>query len=218
MSSPKDYVLEITPSIGSKPVETLNLLKFTVKNKKDDVLTRYQVHLVVVLSSILLGYLKNQIKTDDIVSLNYKALALLSTTQISIILGLITLLALVSSKQVPEDTVTVMKGIGIQLSSKKAWRFQNQKESFIPLNSTIDLVIHEGFHKYGQVIFYLCILTRATTSGKKNNDNIIKVAFPEFLPRKDILLEVWKMSRVLLFGDTKRYWRRVPGQGLKQVH
>ena len=54
----------------------------------------------------------------------------------------------------------------------------------------IDLVIHEGFHDYGQVIFYLCVLTKAN-----NDKNPITIVFPEFLPRKDILLTVWRLSR-----------------------
>ena len=57
----------------------------------------------------------------------------------------------------PEDTLIVMRGIGIQLQSKKMWRFQSS-DSFIPINNMIDLVIHEGFHDYGQVIFlFMCL-------------------------------------------------------------
>ena len=124
-----------------------------------------------------------------------------------LVVGIVLLLCL----QTPEDTLIVMRGIGIQLQSKKMWRFQSS-DSFIPINNMIDLVIHEGFHDYGQVIFYLCVLTKAN-----NDKNPITIVFPEFLPPKDILLTVWRLSRELLFGSTKRYWRRVPGQGLKQV-
>lgn len=109
-----------------------------------------------------------------------------------------------------EDSMVVIKEVGIQLDSKKPFRLFDggPSHTFIPSSDIIDLVIHEGFHGYGQVIFYMCILT-------KNADSPINVVFPQVLPRHDTLLEVRNKSRQVLFGKT-RFWRRVPGQGLKE--
>lgn len=131
----------------------------------------------------------------------------------SIIIGLVLIGILALCRQQRQDVLVVMKGIGVQLNSRSNWKFVNKsdKNVFIPLTNIIDLVIHEGFHGYGQVIFYMCVLTKNT----KDND-MIKVVFSELLPRKDILVQVWKQSRNVLFNGN-RYWRRIPGQGLKPV-
>lgn len=122
-----------------------------------------------------------------------------------------------------QDELLVMKNIGIQLNSKTNWKFftKADKNMFIPHSNIIDLVIHEGFYGYGQVIFYMCILTKNGSNNgtftQNKTEEMIKVVFSELLPRKEILLTVWKQSREMLFGTNKRYFRRVPGQGLKLV-
>ncbi|RLV91616.1 hypothetical protein JA1_003751 [Spathaspora sp. JA1] len=210
MSSPKDFSLEVTPPLNDVNVESLNLIKFTVKNKKVDLILKNKSVILLILSGILIAYITNIIISDNF------EVSHISKVQYGLVLPLIATIILVLLRQQPEDTMIVMKGIGVQLVTKKKWRFQNSSQSFIPIKDMIDLVIHEGFHKYGQVIFYLCILTRSSEQSNVE-ENIIKIIFPEFLPRKDILLKVWKSSRQLLFGSPNRYWRRVPGQGLKQV-
>lgn len=204
MSSSKNYKLEISPSINqTSATESQNLLKFTVRNDRPSKIITYRLPIIVLLASLTVANIiqnLEQVKNYDIDASHHGILLIL-------VVGIVLLLCL----QTPEDTLIVMRGIGIQLQSKKMWRFQSS-DSFIPINNMIDLVIHEGFHDYGQVIFYLCVLTKAN-----NDKNPITIVFPEFLPRKDILLTVWRLSRELLFGSTKRYWRRVPGQGLKQV-
>ncbi|KAK6877665.1 Phosphatidylinositol N-acetylglucosaminyltransferase subunit gpi15 [Candida tropicalis] len=203
MSSPKNYKLEIVPPLHLSPKESRNLLKFTVRHQSSKrlIIAKYSLLILVVTSLVTyISYHIDNIRNGELELLNY----------FTIILQ-IALIGAFYSLQPPEDSITVMKGIGIQLNSKKLWKFQSY-DSFIPIENMIDLVIHEGFHEYGQVIFYLCVLTKA--NGDKNS---ITVVFPEFLPRKDILLTVWTLSRELLFGSTQRYWRRVPGQGLKQV-
>ena len=215
MSSPKDYVLEITPKLDETKVESTNLIKFTVRNKKDDPAIKFRVPLLVTITSVTVGYMLSIIGSDFTKFENQ--LMHLKVHQLGIIGVHLLMILFLSLKQVPEDSFIIMKDIGLQSVSKKAWRFQNDVETFIPLSNIIDLVLHEGFHGYGQVIFYLCILTKSDSINKKN-ENVIKVVFPEFLPRKEILLQVWKLSRELLFGKTRRYWRRVPGKGLQQIN
>lgn len=215
MSSSKDYALEITPSVENG-VASLNLIKFTVRHKEVSSLVTYKYHLIGVLQAILLAviyfYWHNFLFNLGVVAV---ALAFLELA--------------VFIRQTPEDTIIAMKDIGIQSISKKVWGFKT--ETFIPINNIIDLVIHEGFHEYGQCIFYLCALTKSNTVdfelaldaklnavGSTAYNDVIKVFFPEFLPRKDVLLEVWRLSREMLFGESRKYWRRVPGQGLKQIN
>lgn len=124
--------------------------------------------------------------------------------------------------QESEDTILVMRDIGIQLTSNGGWKFSgSRRETFIPRNSIIDLVVHEAFHGYGEVIFYLCVLKKPNNANRdsllrSHDDQTIYVVFPNTLPSKKVLIKVWKTSREVLFGDSRRYWRRVPGKGLRE--
>lgn len=122
------------------------------------------------------------------------------------------------SRRRPCDTLLVMKNVGIQLKLERAWHFQSNQERFIPVKNIIDIVIHEGFHGYGQVIFHLCVLMKASETDRYGDEsNPIALVFPQILPRKETIIPVWRESRKLLFGDVPRYWRRVPGKGLTPV-
>lgn len=162
---------------------------------------------------------------DYIESNDAKTNNLLANGIIVAILALV--MALLYSRQEKLDNILIMNDVGIQLNSQSSWKFSlnGNTSHFIPISNVIDLVIHEGFHGYGQVIFYMCVLTKTENTNHNNinnltlnNDNMIKIVFPQFLPRKDILMTVWKDSRRVLFGESKRYWRRVPGQGLKECY
>lgn len=135
---------------------------------------------------------------------------------------LIIILMVLFNWQESEDTLLIMRDIGIQLTSNGGWKFSgNRKETFIPRKSIIDLVVHEAFHGYGEVIFYLCVLKKPNNANndsllRSHDDQTIYVVFPNILPSKEILIKVWKTSRKVLFGDSRRYWRRVPGKGLRE--
>lgn len=123
---------------------------------------------------------------------------------------------LLMTMQQPSDSLMIIEDMGVQLMSTSRWKFWNRVDrDFVPLSDIIDIVIHEGFHGYGQVIYYMCVLTRAKGSGGDGNG--VKVVFPNFLPRKDILLQVWKQSRTMLYGEMRKHYRRVPGLGLREV-
>lgn len=234
MSSPKNYSLEIFPSNVNPDV---NVKKFVVKDKDNYFVYHLRTPLIYFTSSLIIAYLggvfayvyepsMHPLDRDGIsrllASYNYNHLLVLS--------GLVLLDVLLFMRQVREDTMIVMKDIGIQLNSEGGWKYfgkSNERNCFIPQTEIMDLVIHEGFLGFGQVIFYMCILTKSNgsvsssdeTKDDKNssfNENVIKIVFPAFLPRKDILLQVWKESREVLFGSSRRYFRRVPGQGLKE--
>lgn len=216
MSSIKNYDLQIEPSVDIKDdLSHHNLLKFTVRNNDVDFLYRYKYLIAAITFSSFIVYAYSIISVENLLSFNINSLQLKNWL---ILTGLLLLTGLALSKVRPEDSAIILKDIGVQLISKKSWKFQNTVKVFVPLNDIIDLVVHEGMHGYGQVIFYLCILTKSNDLDKNSLENCIKIIFPEFLPRKDILIKVRKLSRDLLFANSRRYFRRVPGQGLKQIH
>lgn len=223
MSSRKDFVLNITL------VDSKNLATYTVLNKPSRFLTYWKVPLVAVLCGILVlfvlrlaeeaGYVFEALDiyiplaeiflanaegwardVPVLQSLTSAALRKLCLTGTIVALSLI-VLALISLQE-PQDSMMIIKDMGIQLSSRDRWGFTEQE--FIPLSDTIDIVIHEGFYGFGQVIFYMCVLTLPKhKSGAEENG--IKVVFPNFLPRKSILVDVCRQSREMLYGTTKRY-------------
>lgn len=237
MSSEKDYVLEISPD-GSR-----NLVTFTVKRKTPFFHKHMRLPLITVLVAF---FLPHTIRTLDeygavdsmpfltkfglhidfleeflenlaewIALPMFDETRLVRAALLAVFLGAIAALVCL---QEPSDSLMVVKDMGVQMSSKTRWRVLNgsNNKEFIPLSDVIDIVVHEGFHGFGQVIFYMCVLTKAkSTSSVEGNG--IKVVFPNFLPRKDILLQVWKHSRETLYGETRRHFRRVPGQGLREV-
>lgn len=219
MSSNKNYLLEVSTDEGK------NLLTFTVRARP----SHFHKYVRIPLASVLSAYLLPQMYmvVQKFMKSGYDIAALLKEVstfekisgQHPAFLSFIgVLIVILLSIQEQSDSLIVMEDMGVQLSSRKRWRFGNRgsNKDFIPRSDIIDIVIHEGFLGYGQVIFYMCILTRAE-EGSGSSGNGIKVVFPNFLPRKDILLQVWKQSRKMLYGDTRRHFRHVPGQGLREV-
>lgn len=224
MSSPKQFSLEILPDDAD------NLVTFTVKNKP----LLFSKYVRVPIISVLVAYLLATLISYAQVARTVLWLFLNSdfhrnalwffrggyahhTDAIAALLISVVVVVLLCLQETA-DTIIVMKHLGVQISSKSKWRFLNHRNNkeFIPLSEIIDIVIHEGFHGYGQVVFYMCVLTKAQGQGSAEG-NGIKVVFPNFLPRKDILLQVWRHSRRILYGDQRRHFRHVPGQGLREV-
>ncbi|CAK7890689.1 hypothetical protein CAAN3_01S00870 [[Candida] anglica] len=241
MSSGKDFILDIVPKEASPDS---SVVKFIVKDRESAFCKYIRTPLLGILGSILcayFAYVTSKVYTPNQSILTLEGLKYLSTQYETrdLIMGVVLsiIILMIYLRQERQDSMVVMKDIGIQLNSQGRWRLigkNTDKNCFIPQTEIIDLVIHEGFHGFGQVIFYMCILTKSQNSNNdtskvkeqikinnKNcnqNESIIKIAFPGFLPRKDILVEVWKQSRNVLFGASRRYWRRVPGQGLKECN
>lgn len=219
--SSKDYILDITPKDVDK-----NVTKFTVR-ERPNAFYKYKTGLMVAILAVAIGYI------NYLVYAKGQRLIFEINKDNGLIAFLFIVALFLYCHQQQEESIVVIKNIGIQLHSQSRWKFlsKHDKNVFIPLVNIIDLVIHEGFYGYGQVIFYMCILTKNSKTKKidelgfryndnedsytKPKDDIIKVVFSDMLPRKDILLQVWQQSREILFGPTKRYWRRVPGQGLR---
>lgn len=205
MLSPKDYILEITPAIDV--VDDHNMLQFTIRHRNLGVLDDHKLAICAITVTVVVTFILEILGWIEL-----KQLEVGSWIRAAAVLVASAGVLVVAFKQEPLDSIMVMKDIGLQLELKLPWRFQSPIRHFVPLDQIIDLVLHEGFHNYGQVIFYLVILTKPSGG----SSDIIRVVFPKFLPRKDVLLKVRSLSRDLLFGK-KLYWRRVPGKGLQQI-
>lgn len=222
MSSDKNYLLKVSADEGK------NLLTFTVsahpshffKHVRIPLITVLVAYLVPQVYELLREFQKSNCNLAGVISGNIDTaiLGAYGHWHLGALAGVFGLIVILISLQEQSDGLMVMEDMGVQLSSQKGWRVFNRgsNKEFIPRSDIIDIVIHEGFHGYGQVIFYMCILTK-TKEGGSSEGNGIKVVFPNFLPRKDMLLQVWKQSRKMLYGDTRRHFRRVPGQGLREV-
>lgn len=224
MSSLKRYTLEVLPD------DDENLVTFTVKSNPLFFLKYIRVPLISILAAYLVPTLilhaqDNRLLLWPSVSLDFQQKAqwflrggYAYYIDFTVALLISAVVVLLLCLQDSSDSIIVMKHLGVQISSKSRWRFLNHRNNkeFIPLSEIIDIVIHEGFHGYGQVIFYMCVLTKAQGLGNAEG-NGIKVVFPNFLPRKDILLQAWRHSRKILYGDHRRHFRHVPGQGLREI-
>ncbi|OBA23751.1 hypothetical protein METBIDRAFT_37239 [Metschnikowia bicuspidata var. bicuspidata NRRL YB-4993] len=227
MSSAKDYAFEIVTSANQSSV------KFIVRNKPSFFARHLRVPVAFTLLACLVpqgletlhawrehGWHAFSPPVAQLVQLALRphsvlpgilgnALAWLPWT------AAVAAILLLLSLEEASDTLMVMGDLGVQISSRSKWKLLNvgRHGKFVPISEIIDIVIHEGFHGYGQVVYYMCVLTRDKGLG----GNAVQVIFPHFLPRKEILLQVWKLSRQMLYGKTRRHYRHVPGQGLTEV-
>ncbi|KAF2753339.1 hypothetical protein EJ05DRAFT_211830 [Pseudovirgaria hyperparasitica] len=88
-----------------------------------------------------------------------------------------------------EESLLVLRGLGIQTSSSSATYLSSSVTRFIPTTSIQDIFIHEAFKGF-QVRFYLAVVV----SGEED----VVVVFPKLLPRRQILEEVWRGTRKCL--------------------
>lgn len=91
-----------------------------------------------------------------------------------------------------EESLTVLRGLGVQTSSSAATFLQSPSSQFIPTSAIQDIIIHEAFRGF-EVRFYLAIVVK----GEKD----VVVVFPSLLPRRAILEEVWRGTRRCLWDS-----------------
>lgn len=113
-----------------------------------------------------------------------------------------------------EESLLVIRGLGIQTSSSSATYLSKTARRFIPTTQIQDIVIHEAFKGF-EVRFYLAVIVE----GEPNVvvvfpvSMLVRLFLPEvchllidmlqkLLPRRAILEEVWRGSRHCLY-DTK---------------
>ncbi|KLJ06395.1 phosphatidylinositol glycan, class H [Blastomyces silverae] len=89
-----------------------------------------------------------------------------------------------------EESLLVIRGLGVQTSTSSATYLSTASTRFIPTTQIQDIVIHEAFKGF-EVKFYLAIIVE----GESN----VVVVFPNLLPRRSILEDVWKGARKCLY-------------------
>lgn len=109
-----------------------------------------------------------------------------------------------------EESILVMRNIGIELTTKKPSMFfllgkANRNittELFIPVNDIVDIIIHEAFVGF-EVIFYMLIIR---SSARK-----LTIVFGELLPRRHQLELVLRGARKTLFYGRNDNKLKIPG-------
>ena len=89
-----------------------------------------------------------------------------------------------------EESITLLRGLGVQTSTSSSTYLQTPTTRFIPTTSIQDIFIHEAFKGF-EVRFYLMIVVEG--------EGEVVVVFPTLLPRRDILEVVWKGARGCLW-------------------
>ena len=93
-----------------------------------------------------------------------------------------------------EESLTLLRGLGLQTSTSSATYLRTPTTRFIPTTSIQDIFIHEAFKGF-EVRFYLAIVVK--------DEKDVMVVFPMLLPRRVILEEVWRGARACLYGSEK---------------
>ncbi|OCK87396.1 uncharacterized protein K441DRAFT_691178 [Cenococcum geophilum 1.58] len=89
-----------------------------------------------------------------------------------------------------EESLLVLRSLGIQTSASSPTYLSTATTRFIPATSIQDIFIHEAFKGF-EVRFYLAIVVQG-------EDDVV-VVFPNLLPKRQILEEVWRGARACLY-------------------
>lgn len=89
-----------------------------------------------------------------------------------------------------EESLMVIRGLGIQTSTSSSMYWSSAATRFIPTTQIQDIVIHEAFKGF-EVRFYLTIIVEG--------ESTVVVVFPNLLPKRMILEEVWRGARQCLY-------------------
>ncbi|PGH10892.1 hypothetical protein AJ80_07335 [Polytolypa hystricis UAMH7299] len=89
-----------------------------------------------------------------------------------------------------EESLLVIRGLGVQTSTSSASYFATASTRFIPTTQIQDIVIHEAFKGF-EVRFYLAIIVEGEADAV--------VVFPNLLPQRLILENVWRGARKCLY-------------------
>ncbi|KAK5175806.1 uncharacterized protein LTR77_000946 [Saxophila tyrrhenica] len=98
---------------------------------------------------------------------------------------------LIFRKGYTEESLLVIRGLGVQTSTSSPSYLWTSSTRFIPTSSIQDIFIHEAFKGF-EVRYYLTIVV--------DGENDVVVVFPNILPRREILENVWRGARSCLYG------------------
>ncbi|KAL4862534.1 hypothetical protein BDV12DRAFT_42166 [Aspergillus spectabilis] len=91
-----------------------------------------------------------------------------------------------------EESLLVIRGLGIQTSTSSPTYLSKAATRFIPTTEIQDIVIHEAFRGF-EVRFYLAVVVVGEPE--------VVVVFPKLLPNRAKLEEVWRGSRHCLYDS-----------------
>ncbi|PWY80377.1 phosphatidylinositol N-acetylglucosaminyltransferase [Aspergillus sclerotioniger CBS 115572] len=91
-----------------------------------------------------------------------------------------------------EESLLVIRGLGIQTSTSSQTYLSKASTRSIPTTQIQDIVIHEAFKGF-EVRFYLAVIVEGESE--------VVVVFPKLLPNRQILEEVWRGSRRCLYDS-----------------
>ncbi|KZZ94473.1 hypothetical protein AAP_01773 [Ascosphaera apis ARSEF 7405] len=97
---------------------------------------------------------------------------------------------LVIRKYYTEESILVIRSLGIQTSTSSPTYFCSDSTRFIPTTQIQDIIIHEAFKGF-EVRFYLALIVEGESE--------VVVVFPNLLPHRPILEQVWRGARKCLY-------------------
>ncbi|KAH7383861.1 GPI-GlcNAc transferase complex, PIG-H component-domain-containing protein [Pyrenochaeta sp. MPI-SDFR-AT-0127] len=102
-------------------------------------------------------------------------------------------LFLVVRRGYKEESLTLLRGLGVQTSTTSSTYLQTPTTRFIPTTCIQDIFIHEAFKGF-EVKFYLAIVVQEEES--------VVVVFPSLLPRRAMLEQVWRGAKKCLWESS----------------
>ncbi|KAH7130348.1 GPI-GlcNAc transferase complex, PIG-H component-domain-containing protein [Dendryphion nanum] len=108
--------------------------------------------------------------------------------------GVMILLWFVLRRGYTEESLLVLKGLGLQTSTSSSTYLQAATTRFIPTTSVQDIFIHEAFKGF-EVRYYLAVVIQG--------EGDVVVVFPALLPRRAILEEVWRGAKACLYEHSR---------------
>ncbi|KAF2791249.1 hypothetical protein K505DRAFT_409334 [Melanomma pulvis-pyrius CBS 109.77] len=109
--------------------------------------------------------------------------------------GALLMLWLVFRRGYTEESLTLLRGLGLQTSTSSSTYLRTPTTRFIPTTRIQDIFIHEAFKGF-EVRFYLAIVVK--------DEKDVVVVFPTLRPRRAILEEVWRGARACLYGSGEK--------------
>ncbi|KAK3673344.1 hypothetical protein LTR78_006890 [Recurvomyces mirabilis] len=97
---------------------------------------------------------------------------------------------LITTNPIRTESLLVIRGLGVQTSTSSPSYLWTSSARFIPTTAIQDILIHEAFKGF-EVRFYLAIVVEG--------EEEVVVVFPNLLPRRDVLEEVWRGTRACLY-------------------
>lgn len=93
-----------------------------------------------------------------------------------------------------EDSILVMRDLGVQLHSTGRFYFFGGSTLFLSKGEILDILIQEAFVGF-EVKFFLIIMAA--------HDRKFHIVFPNLSPRRAVVERVWRHSRKCLYGNSK---------------